>query len=128
MRRAPADQSRNADLARGLPEVVNPVMGADRVFLPLIVLGELRAGFQVGARSRQNERMLTRFLNSPRVRLLLPDEQTTHHYAALFAQLRRQGTPIPTNHLWIAALVIQHDLVLLARDEHFDHIAQLPRM
>jgi predicted nucleic acid-binding protein len=72
--------------------------------------------------------LLTRFLNSPRVRLLLPDEQTTYHYATLFVQLHGQGTPIPTNDLWIAALVLQHNLVLLARDAHFDHIAQLTRV
>jgi predicted nucleic acid-binding protein len=40
-------------------------------------------------------------------------------------QLRRQGTPIPTNDLWIAALVLQHDLVLCARDRHFDHLPQI---
>lgn len=59
--------------------------------------------------------------------VLLPDEDTAHHYARLFLQLRRQGTPIPTNGLWIAALVVQHDLLLLARDAHFDHLLQLPR-
>lgn len=121
------DTNRYTDLCRGLPEAVNPVMRADRVFMPFVVLGELRAGFQAGMRAKQNERLLTRFLNTPRVRLLLPDDQTTHHYAFLFGQLRRQGTPIPTNDLWIAALVIQHDLTLLARDDHFDHLPQLAR-
>ena len=96
--------------------------------MPFIVLAELRAGFQIGTRAKQNERVLIRFLNSPRVRLLLPDEQTTHHYAALFAQLRKQATPIPTNDIWIAALVLQYDLVLLARDSHFDHLPQLARL
>ncbi|HSF02880.1 MAG TPA: hypothetical protein VLA62_07715, partial [Solirubrobacterales bacterium] len=59
---------------------------------------------------------------------LLADEETTHHYARLFHQLRRQGTPIPTNDIWIAALVSQHRLYLLARDVHFDHLPQLPRV
>lgn len=122
------DTNRYTDLCRGLPEVVNPVLRADRVFVPFVVLGELRAGFQAGTRAKQNERLLRRFLNTPRVRLLLPDEQTTHHYAVLFGQLRRQGTPIPTNDLWIAALVMQHDLTLLARDAHFDHLPQLSRL
>lgn len=121
------DTNRYTDLCRGLPEAVNPVMRADRVFIPFVVLGELRAGFQAGTRAKQNERLLTRFLNTLRVRLLLPDAQTTHHYAVLFGQLRRQGTPIPTNDLWIAALVVQHDLSLLARDDHFDLLPQLAR-
>jgi tRNA(fMet)-specific endonuclease VapC len=56
------------------------------------------------------------------------DEDSTHHYARLFRQLRRQGTPIPTNDLWIAALVVQHQLHLFARDAHFDHLPQIPRL
>ncbi len=73
--------------------------------------------------------MMPRNRNSrPRgVSVLFSDEQTAHHYAAVFRQLRRQGTPIPTNDLWIAALVLQHDLVLHARDRHFDRLPQLVR-
>ena len=122
------DANRYVDLCRGLSEVVERVAQAERVYLPLIVLGELRAGFHSGRLTRQNERILVRFLDSPRVRLLLPDEQTTFHYASLFAQLRQQATPIPTNDLWIAALVIQHDLTLLTRDEHFKQLPQLSRI
>jgi predicted nucleic acid-binding protein len=63
----------------------------------------------------------------PGVQLLYADEQTTHHYASVYRQLREQGTPIPTNDMWVAALVLQHDLVLFARDRHFDHLPQLLR-
>ena len=59
------------------------------------------------------------------VAVLYPDEQTTHQYATVFRQLRRQGTPIPTNDIWIAALVLQHDLALYARDRHFEHLPQI---
>lgn len=38
-----------------------------------------------------------------------------------------QGTPIPTNDMWLAALVLQHGLTLYARDAHFDHLPQLSR-
>ena len=69
-----------------------------------------------------------RFLDSQRVQVLFADEQTTHHYGDIYAQLKRQGTPIPTNDIWIAALVVQHDLVLFARDAHFDSLPQLPRV
>jgi len=122
------DANRYSDLCRGIAEVVDQVARAEKVYLPLIVLGELRAGFQAGSRARQNERILARFLRSLRVRLLLPDEQTSFHYASLFVQLRRQATPIPTNDLWIAALVIQHDLTLLTRDSHFKHVPQLSQL
>jgi hypothetical protein len=53
-------------------------------------------------------------------------ELTMHKYARLFRQLRKQGTPIPTNDLWIAALALQHDLLLFTRDTHINHLPQLP--
>lgn len=121
------DTNRYVDLLRGVPEAVEPVRRARSICVPYVVLAELRAGFMCGTRSAENERTLVRFLNRPRVNTLFPDEDTTHHYARLYQQLRRQGTPIPTNDLWIAALVVQHDLLLLARDAHFDHLPQLPR-
>ena len=55
------------------------------------------------------------------------DEQTTHHCASVFRQLRRQATPIPTNDIWIAALVLEHNLALHVRDKHFDHLPQIVR-
>ena len=99
---------------------------ADRILMPLPVLAELQAGFAFGTLARQNERVLSIFLDRPRVEVLMPDEQTTFHYGRLYAQLRRQGTPVPTNDLWIAALVIQHRLTLFTRDDHFKHLPQIP--
>ena len=93
--------------------------------MPFIVLGELRAGFAVGRRGAENERRLKQFIARSGVDLLFADETTTHHSAILFRQLREAALPIPTNDLWIAALVIQHDLVLCSRDEHFRKLPQI---
>jgi tRNA(fMet)-specific endonuclease VapC len=122
------DTNRYTDLCRGADEVLELVEHAEAVFLPFAVLGELRAGFSLGKRGAENERVLRRFLMKPEVGILFADEQTTHHYAALFRQLRRQGTPIPINDLWTAALVLQHGLVLCDRDRHFDYLPQIPRV
>ena len=122
------DTNRYVDFARGEPDVVDVLETAEEILLPVIVLAELRAGFAVGSRGRANEGSLRRFLQRPGVDVLAPDEQTTHHYAEVFRQLRQQGTPIPTNDMWIAALALQHGLVLYARDAHFDHLPQLPRL
>jgi tRNA(fMet)-specific endonuclease VapC len=62
------------------------------------------------------------------VAVLYPDDVTTVHYASIYLQLRRQGTPIPTNDMWIASLCLQHELTLYARDSHFDHLPQLSRL
>lgn len=122
------DTNRYTDLCRGLPQIVDLVGRADAVFLPFVVVAELRAGFSLGRRGSENERVLSTFLGKTGVAVLFADEQTTHHYASVFRQLRRQGKPIPVNDLWIAALVLQHDLALCARDKHFDHLPQIPRV
>ena len=121
------DTNRYTDLCRGVESVVEAVELAEEVWLPFIVLGELRAGFAIGTQGPRNEAVLRRFLLKSRVSVLYADEQTTHHYAAVYRQLRKQGTPIPTNDMWIAALVLQHSLILFARDVHFDALPQLPR-
>jgi tRNA(fMet)-specific endonuclease VapC len=122
------DTNRYTDLCRGKPEVVETVEAADEVWLPFIVLGELRAGFAVGSQGPRNEAILRRFLLKPGVDVLYADEQTTYHYANVYRQLRSRGTPIPTNDMWIAALVLQHSLALCDRDAHFDALPQLTRV
>ncbi len=122
------DTNRYVDFCRGDEAIVQLLQSAEEIHLPFITLGELRAGFRAGTRASSNERVLTQFLNSPRVDTLFADAQTTHHYAQLFSQLRAQGTPIPTNDLWIAALVVQHNLTLVSRDQHFAHLPQLARV
>lgn len=119
------DTNAYRDFMRGNPRQVEIVRTARSIFVPLIVLGELRAGFAAGDRKSTNTANLQRFLGNPRVVLLLPDEQTAHHYAQLHLQLRRRGSPIPTNDLWIASLVVQHDLVLCTSDRHFRQIPQV---
>jgi len=122
------DVNRYTDYCRDVPVAVETLQRADRIFLAFIVLGELRAGFRLGTRQRENERALGEFLQSPRVEVLYADEATTHFYADLFAELRRAGTPVPTNNLWIAALVVQHDLTLFTRDRHFERVPRVPRL
>ncbi|MFZ1937586.1 MAG: type II toxin-antitoxin system VapC family toxin [Terracidiphilus sp.] len=122
------DTNRYTDLCRGDASVAATVEQASEVRLPFIVVGELRAGFAAGSQEARNEAVLRRFLLKPGVSVLYPDEQTTHHYANVYRQLRKQGTPIPTNDMWIAALVLQYSLVLCARDAHFDALAQITRI
>ena len=122
------DTSRYSDFGEGDREAALVIEAAEAVFMPLPVLAELRAGFLSGSRAEHNEGRLTRFLSKPGVAILLPDERTSRHYAAVYFQLRRQGTPIPVNDMWIAALVLQHGLTLYTRDAHFNHLPQIARI
>lgn len=95
---------------------------AEEIFMSPIVLGELRAGYLKGSRAADNESVLRDFLSSPRVRTVVVDEGTSDRYAMIHDFLRRRGTPIPVNDLWIAASAAQHGLRLLTTDPHFKDI------
>ena len=126
--RVALDTNRYVDLCRGVEETARLVATSETVFLPFIVVGALRAGFALGRRNAENERVLRRFLMKEGIEVLFADDQTTLHYASVFRQLRLQGTPIPTNDIWISALVLQHNLALHDRDRHFDHLRQIVRV
>ena len=91
------DTNRYTDLARNDAQAVAKFLDADEIFVPFVVLAELRSGFRNGTLSAKNELGLVKFLSNPKVRCVFPDEQTTHFYADVYALLRSQGTPIPTN-------------------------------
>ena len=126
--RVAIDTNRYVDLCSGVDQTIAVLEEADAVLVPFVVLGELRAGFARGRRQAENGRTLRRFLLKDGVDVLFADDHTTHHYASVYRQLRKQGTPIPTNDMWLAALVLQHNLALHARDAHFDHLPQLVRV
>lgn len=101
---------------------------ADSLLMPVPVIAELRFGFLNGSKGRENEATLTLFLDRPRVEVLCCDEETTVRYAELKLQLKKQGTPIPINDVWIAALALQHHATLFTRDSDFERIPQLPKV
>lgn len=103
------------------PAVIAHLARAHHMAIPVIVLGEYRYGI---AQSR-NRTAYANWLNALLNDCLVLDinEPTTHHYAEITLELRRKGTPIPTNDIWIAALCRQHALPLLSRDRHFDLVA-----
>jgi tRNA(fMet)-specific endonuclease VapC len=103
------------------------VQNADAVLMPIPVIAELRYGFANGKKGPPNEAVLSRFLDAPRVEILTCDDETTRHYATLKLQLKRQGTPIPINDVWIAALTLQHHGTLFTLDSDFAHLGQLQR-
>ncbi len=121
------DTNRLTDLFQGDAELADRLGECDEVWLPLIVLAEIKAGFYGGSQQHRNEILLQSLLTRPTVGILSPGRETAEHYARLFVQLKRAGTPIPDNDLWIAALVLEHDLQLITRDQHFKQIPQLLR-
>jgi len=109
-------------VARGNRELQQAIEQAEEICLSPIVIGELRAGFLHGSRVKENERGLRKFLALPGVSLLVVAENTAARYAEIVAFLRKAGTPIPTNDIWIAASALEHGLRLLTTDAHFRRI------
>ena len=50
------------------------------------------------------------------------DIATATLYGIIKSSLRRKGTPIPDNDIWIAARHQQHAAAVVTRDTHFDAI------
>jgi tRNA(fMet)-specific endonuclease VapC len=125
--RVALDTNRLTDLFQGDTALAEWLGGCEEVWIPLVVLAEIKAGFLGGNQLHRNEILLRELLAKRTVAVLLPDRETAEHYARLFVQLKRAGTPIPDNDLWIAALALQHDLALVTRDRHFQCIPQLLR-
>jgi tRNA(fMet)-specific endonuclease VapC len=90
------------------------------IFIPSIVLGELYYGARKSARAEQNIARIDEFAAGNTV--LLCDTTTARQYGVIKAQLQVKGKPIPENDIWIAAIAEQHQLALVTRDSHFQHI------
>lgn len=125
--RVALDTNRLVDLFRGDSELAARLGNCDEVRIPLVVLAEIKAGFYGGTEPRRNEKLLQELFAKPTVSLLMPTRETSEYYARLFVQLKRAGTPVPDNDLWIASLALENDLMLITRDRHFARIPQLLR-
>ncbi len=125
--RVALDTNRLTDLFEGDTALAEWLGTCDEVWIPLVVLAEIKAGYYGGTQQHRNEILLRKLLAKSTVGVLLPSRETAEHYARLFVQLQRAGTPVPDNDLWIAALVLEHDLLLITRDQHFQRIPQLLR-
>lgn len=113
-------------LAEGDPGLEPILRKATQIAVPVVVLGEYRYGIQQSRERQRYEHWLVEYLS--KFRVLDVEEQTTTSYAAVRGELKRAGTPIPSNDVWIAALCRQHSLPLLSRDRHFDLVPGLHRI
>lgn len=125
MSRLLVDTSAYSAWARGYAPVKGPLQHATQICISVVVLGELAAAFRHGRSRRDNEDRLGEFLSSSRVQVLGVDEDTVPPYAAIHDELRRRGTPVGHNDMWIAATAYQHGLRVLTLDADFRRIPQV---
>ncbi len=119
------DTSAYSNFRRGNEELAALLDRAELVGVPTVALGELRTGFLLGGGRQRNERDLDVFLDNPVVQVLPVDSETSRQYAEMVAELRKAGTPIPTNDIWIAATAARNGSTVLTCDDHFQRIGRV---
>lgn len=111
---------KGGDFARGLERY-------ERVLIPAPVDGEYRAGLDLATKAgRRRVQALEAFLSDESVEFVAIDRVISEKYALLFQTLKKQGTPIPQNDIWIAAVALVRNAALATFDEHFANIQLLP--
>lgn len=119
------DTSAYSWMRSGHPGVLDLVAAAEIVILTGTVLGELEGGFELGSRQRENRAALAELLSEPFVRVRHVTPATARRYGEVFAHLRRAGTPIPVNDMWIAAATLECGGHLLTFDGQYNHVPAL---
>jgi tRNA(fMet)-specific endonuclease VapC len=109
-------------LMRGHTGVAGRVRRAERIVLSAIVAGELIFGFRNGSRYEKYISDLDDFLENRYVEFLPVSYTTADRFGRIAAFLRRKGTPLPANDIWIAAHAIESGAELLSFDRHFENI------
>lgn len=122
MSRYVLDTSAYAHFKRGDAEVVDLIDSAEWVGVPSVVLGELWTGFLLGRRARENDAELRQFMSNPAVAEITTDAAVARVYAEIIVSLRRKGTPLPVNDVWIAACAATAGAPVLTYDSHFHSI------
>jgi tRNA(fMet)-specific endonuclease VapC len=119
------DTSAYVGFKLNLEQVVNLIASAEQIYFSPVVLGELMFGFRNGSRFRENMEDLNQFMQHEVVELVPIGRLTADRYSRIASYLKRQGTPIPTNDLWIAAQTIEYGAELITSDKHFENISGL---
>ncbi len=111
------------DLFKGRRDIADKINAAQQVYLPVPTLAELYLGAENSLRKTHHLKQIEALLKLTHV--LNTSNRTAELYSMLKVHLRRQGTPIPENDIWIAALAKEYNLPVVTRDKHFKNIPDL---
>ena len=112
-------------LKGGDARVEELIRSCEHLYVSIVVLGELYFGFHDGSRFRQNVGELNAFLSHPFVSIAFLSRTTADRFGRIATHLKRAGTPIPTNDIWIAAQAMESGLELISFDRHFQAVPGL---
>jgi tRNA(fMet)-specific endonuclease VapC len=119
------DTSAYIQFRRGDPQTATAIDGASWVGFPTIALGELYTGFFLTGPREKDSAHLSDFLAHPVVESVSVDDEVARQFGRLVTELRRAGTPLPANDIWIAACAARTSSVVLTHDAHFARIVRV---
>jgi tRNA(fMet)-specific endonuclease VapC len=119
------DTSAYVSFKRNVSDLVEIIVNAASILFSPIVLGELMFGFRNGTKFQENMNDLNKFLDHESVEMVQIGQITSDRYSRIASQLRTQGTPVPTNDIWVAAQTMEHGAELITSDRHFQNISGL---
>lgn len=125
MKKILLDTNAISSLLRGDEKVLEEIIGADRVYISIFVLGELFSGFKGGNKEKENSLLIKDFISKPTVKIINGTIETAEIFSEIKNQLKLKGTLLPINDIWIAAHSIETGSVLITYDKHFNHISGL---
>lgn len=108
------------DYLRGKNNLLSQLMDDEVVSISVIVIGELLFGAENSIQIKKHLSQVEELLS--KVNIFGIDYETAKIYGKIRADLRKKGTPIPENDIWIAAIAIQHNFTLITNDKHFANI------
>ena len=95
----------------------------EEVFIPMIAIGELYYGARKSGRVRDNLNRIDELIAN--ISVLGCNAETAVKYGEIKHNLRLKGRPLPENDIWIAAVALQYNLILVTRDVHFQEVENL---
>ena len=97
----------------------------DELIFPITVIGELQFGFFHGSRYDENMNRLKEFVKKSNARIANTTLETAFRYGLLASTLKRNGTPIPQNDIWIASITMELGAHLATLDSDFNLVPGL---
>jgi len=107
----------------GNETIVKKITELDIVNLPITVVGELFYGASNSGQIQKNTNRINEFI--PQCKIYSINTSIASYYGKIKVLLKSQGTPIPENDIWIAAICMENEMTLVSRDKHFKNISKL---
>lgn len=125
MKKMLLDTNAYTGLLSGDERVLDYISKARVVLMSVIVIGELHAGFRGGLKQSQNNELLQKILKKSSVEIINVTIETAEIFGMVKDNLKKAGTPLPINDIWIAAQAIEMGSILISFDSHFRKIPGL---